>query len=117
MTVRRIVANLEARDPAALRAFYSELFELDVAMDLGWVVTLAGGEPAPVQLNLLAPERDSSPVPHLSIEVDDVDALHARARELGVSIEKEPTDEPWGVRRCFLRDPDGRLLNVLCHRS
>jgi len=46
-----------------------------------------------------------------------VDTLHARAQDLGVPIEQEPTDEPWGVRRCLLRDPDGRLLNVLSHRS
>lgn len=124
MTVRRIVANLESRDPAALRAFYTELFGLDVAMDLGWVVTLAGEDPAPVQLNLLdsdpdpeAPGAAPGPVPHLSIEVDDVDAVHARAQDLGVPIEMGLTDEPWGVRRCFLRDPDGRLLNVLSHRS
>jgi catechol 2,3-dioxygenase-like lactoylglutathione lyase family enzyme len=47
MTVLRIVANLEARDPEAGRAFYSELLGLDLVMDHGWILTFASGEQAP----------------------------------------------------------------------
>jgi catechol 2,3-dioxygenase-like lactoylglutathione lyase family enzyme len=86
-------------------------------MDLGRVVTLAGADAAPLQLNLVAEPGARGPVPDLSIEVGDVDALDARAQDLGMPIEGKLADEPWGVRRCFLRDPAGRLLGVLSHRS
>ena len=33
----------------------------------------------------------------------------------GLPIEYALRDEPWGVRRFFLRDPLGRLLNILSH--
>jgi uncharacterized glyoxalase superfamily protein PhnB len=57
-----------------------------------------------------------SPVqPDVSIEVDDVDAMHAAAQRLGYEIVHPLTDEPWGVRRFFVRDPTGRVVNVLSH--
>jgi uncharacterized glyoxalase superfamily protein PhnB len=48
--------------------------------------------------------------------VDDVDAAHAAALRAGAAIVHPLTDEPWGVRRFFLRTPDGHVLNVLSHR-
>lgn len=117
MTVRRIVADLNTKALPELRAFYVELLELDVAMDMGWVVTLAGSHQAPVQLTLVDEAAAHGPTPALSIEVDDVDATFARARAMALPIEQELTDEPWGVRRFFVRDPEGRLLNILSHRS
>ncbi len=56
-------------------------------------------------------------MPDLSIEVDDLDAVLARVAEAGLTIAYGPTREPWGVRRFFLRDPCGRLLNVLQHET
>ncbi|MGI9394685.1 MAG: VOC family protein [Boseongicola sp.] len=49
------------------------------------------------------------------MEVDDVDAVYQRAKDLRLSIEYELTDEPWGVRRFYVSDPTGKLLNVLAH--
>lgn len=51
----------------------------------------------------------------MSIEVDDVDAAYARAKGIGAEIVHPLTDEPWGVRRFFVRDPDGHVINVLSH--
>jgi uncharacterized glyoxalase superfamily protein PhnB len=45
---------------------------------------------------------------------DEVDALHARAVELGYEIAREPTDEPWGMREFHLRHPDGHTFRVSC---
>ncbi len=56
-------------------------------------------------------------MPDISIEVDDLDAVLRRAAAAGLSIEYGPTDEPWGVRRFYLRDPFGRLINILVHRE
>jgi uncharacterized glyoxalase superfamily protein PhnB len=54
-------------------------------------------------------------VPATSIEVDDVDACYAAAVRTGAAIVHPLTDEPWGVRRFFVRDPDGNVINVLSH--
>ncbi|WP_209021541.1 VOC family protein, partial [Proteus mirabilis] len=54
-------------------------------------------------------------VPDLSIEVDDLQQVLERMRKAGIALEYGPVDEPWGVRRFFVRDPFGRLLNILVH--
>ena len=48
-------------------------------------------------------------------EVDDLDATYQRAQEMGLTIDYELTTEPWGVRRFYVRDPAGKLLNILSH--
>ena len=49
----------------------------------------------------------------LIFEVGDVDAEVDRIRQMGVKIEKEPTNFPdWGYRGAFLRDPDGTLIEL-----
>ena len=102
--------------PEEGKAFYQELFGLKVVMDQGWIVTLAGDVAAPVQISLASEGGSGTPVPDVSIEVDDVDDVHARAQEMGAEITYPLTDEPWGVRRFFVRDPAGKILNVLAHR-
>lgn len=115
MTVRRIVANIEAGPVETVRDFYRALFGLEIVMDLGWIATLASGETAPVQISVASEGGSGAPVPALSIEVEDVDAVYRAARAQGCEIPYDLTDEPWGVRRFFLRDPAGTLVNVLSH--
>ena len=115
MTVRRIVANLAAADPAPVRAFYEQLLDLEVVMDHGWIVTLASQASAAPQLSIASEGGSGTPVPDLSIEVDDVDATYRRALAAGLEIVYGIADEPWGVRRFYLRDPLGRLVNILSH--
>lgn len=115
MTVRRIVANLAAADPPAVAGFYAELLGLETVMDMGWIVTLAADTEARPQFSLMQEGGSGTPVPDLSIEVDDVDAVLDRALSMGVEITYGPADEPWGVRRFFVRDPTGRLVNILQH--
>lgn len=114
--VRRIVPNLPTDDIAAARTFYSSLLGLTVAMDLEWVATLASPSEPAAQLNLIAmSQKQPAPVPDMSIEVADVDAVHADAVASGHEIVYPVTGEPWGVRRFFVRDPDGRVVNVVSH--
>ena len=115
MAVKRIVADIATESIDEVRSFYADLFDLETVMDQGWIVTLASGAKAPVQISLASEGGSGAPVPDLSIEVDDVDGVYARARRLGHEIAYELTDEPWGVRRFFLRDPAGKLVNVLSH--
>jgi lactoylglutathione lyase len=116
MTVRRIVANLAAEDPSATAAFYEGLLGLPRVMDLDFIVTLAApGSTQPPQLSLARDGGAGWPLPHLSIEVDDLDAVLARAGAAGAEVTHGPRREAWGVRRFYLRDPDGRLVNILQH--
>ena len=116
MTVRRIVPNIATGSIAAVRDFYAALFDLAVVMDHGWIVTLAEDGAAMPQIGIASEGGSGTPVPALSIEVDDVDARYARAVAMGAPIAYPITDEPWGVRRFFVRDPAGTLVNVLAHR-
>jgi uncharacterized glyoxalase superfamily protein PhnB len=52
----------------------------------------------------------------MSVEVDDVEAAYAAVRDSGAEIVHPLQDEEWGVRRFFVRDPNGRVVNVLSHR-
>jgi catechol 2,3-dioxygenase-like lactoylglutathione lyase family enzyme len=48
----------------------------------------------------------------MSIWVDDVDAVHQRCVTECLDITHPPTDEPWGVRECHVRHPDGHVLRI-----
>ncbi|MBY4947346.1 VOC family protein [Cupriavidus respiraculi] len=115
MTVRRIVANLPAADPNAARAFYQSLLGLEVIMDHGWLLTFGGDGTARPQVSIASEGGSGTPVPALSIEVDDVDDVYRRACDGGLDIRYALTDEPWGVRRFFVCDPFGNVINVLSH--
>jgi len=115
MKVKRIVANIETPDVAAARGFYGELLGLDLLMDHGWIATYGSRAPMSVQISFASQGGSGTPVPDLSIEVDDLDAALERMRGAGVSIEYGPVDEPWGVRRFYVRDPFGKLVNILVH--
>lgn len=116
MAVRRIVPNIAADRPEAARAFYGEALGLGVAMDLGWIVTYAAEASAAPQLSIAAEGGSGTPVPDLSVEVDDLASVLRAMRAGGFPIEYGPVTEPWGVTRFFVRDPFGRLVNVLQHR-
>lgn len=116
MAVLRIVANLASPDPAKSRAFYEDFLGLNVAMDLGWIVTFAAPATKGVpQVSVASEGGSGTDLPDLSIEVDDVDAAWARAAELGIPVVYPLTDEPWGVRRFFVKDPNGKIVNILGH--
>jgi catechol 2,3-dioxygenase-like lactoylglutathione lyase family enzyme len=116
MPVRRIVPDVHAQDPGASRAFYVDVLGLEVAMDLGWVVTFAAPGNPTAQISVMRDDASASVQPDVSIEVDDVDAVHAAAQRLGYEIVHPLTEEPWGVRRFFVRDPNGKIVNILSHR-
>ncbi|CAM5766967.1 VOC family protein [Bosea minatitlanensis] len=116
MTVKRIVVNMLTAEPERAKPFYGGLFDMHPVMDHGWIrICAAEGDPAGPQLGFASEGGSGAPVPDLSIEVDDLEAVLARVAAAGLAIEYGPADEPWGVRRFFLRDPFGRLVNVLAH--
>ena len=115
MVVKRIVANIATPDVPGVKHCYVDLFGMDVAMAFGWITTLTSEQRAGCQISVASEGGSGTDVPDLSIEVDDVDTVYARAKALGHAIEYGITDEPWGVRRFYLRDPTGKVLNILSH--
>ncbi len=116
MAVRRIVANIAAQSIDEARAFYADILGLRLAMDLGWIATFAAEGPGvPPQISIATEGGSGAPVPDLSIEVDDLEEIHQRVVAAGVPIVYGPAREPWGVRRFYVRDPYGRLINILAH--
>ena len=115
MQVKRIVANLQTPDLTPLRAFYQEVLGLDLLMDQSWIQTYGSSTQMRVQVSFATEGGSGTAVPDLSIEVDDVHVAFGRMVAAGFAIEYGPVDEPWGVRRFFVRDPVGKLVNVLAH--
>jgi catechol 2,3-dioxygenase-like lactoylglutathione lyase family enzyme len=114
MTASRAVPNIRSDRPEETRDFFVKLLGFEVAMDIGWVVTVTSPANPSAQVNIIGNEDPSAP--GISVEVPDVDAAHARAVELGLEIAYPLRDEPWGVRRFMLREPSGTVVNVLAHR-
>jgi catechol 2,3-dioxygenase-like lactoylglutathione lyase family enzyme len=116
MAVKRIVTNIASPQVDAARSFYGAVLGLEVVMDLGWILTFAAQDArgAP-QISIASEGGSGTPVPDLSIEVDNLEEVHQRVIAAGLSIEYGPTQEPWGVTRFYVRDPFGRLVNILAH--
>jgi catechol 2,3-dioxygenase-like lactoylglutathione lyase family enzyme len=115
MTVSRAVPNIRSDRPAETRDFFVDLLGFEVVMDLGWVVTVASPTNPSVQVTIIG--NDDLAAPGISVGVADVDAVHAKAVEQGLTIVYPLRDEEWGVRRFMLREPSGTVVNVVSHRS
>lgn len=115
MKVKRIVANFKTLDPKRARTFYQDVLGLDLLMDHGWIQTLGSPDEMTIQVSFATEGGSGTPVPDLSIEVDDLEAAIEGMSAAGFAIEYGPVDEPWGVRRFFVRDPFGKLVNILAH--
>ncbi len=117
MRSNRIIANLRVADLGAAKSFYTDYLELtDEEFNLGWVARYTAPDTgAQVQLvtrDATAPEDSAA-----SVQVDDVEAAYERAQERGYEIVHPLTTESWGVRRFFVRAPDGNVLNIVGHAS
>jgi catechol 2,3-dioxygenase-like lactoylglutathione lyase family enzyme len=117
MTVKRIVPNIAAERIADAKAFYGEILGLNIIMNHGWIVTFAAETRAAPQISIAIEGGSGTAVPDISIEVDNLDEIHQRLVAAGLTIEYGPKLEPWGVRRLYVRDPFGRLVNILAHES
>lgn len=116
--IKRIISYADGHDLAASRTFYVEVFGLDVAMD-DPVLGLQSSDDPSAQV-LIPPHGMENPVPRFGIDVGTpaaVDAAHAEAIRRGSPVVYPLTDEPWGVRRFFVEDPSGTVINVLAHLS
>ena len=117
MAVKRIVANVAAERIDAAKAFCGGALGMAVVMDLGWIMTFAAEDSAAPQISVATEGGSGTAVPDISIEVDDFAEVHRKMRAGGFHIDYGPITEPWGVRRFYVRDPFGRLVNILEHRQ
>jgi catechol 2,3-dioxygenase-like lactoylglutathione lyase family enzyme len=116
MAVLRIVANFAAADPQMARSFYERLLGLDIVMDHGWILTFASEGSERPQVSVASEGGSGTAVPELSVEVDNVDEIYERAQAEGFEIVYPLSTEPWGVRRFHVRDPLGKVINILSHK-
>ncbi|WP_292895972.1 MULTISPECIES: VOC family protein [unclassified Nitratireductor] len=116
MKVKRIVANIASDQIDKAKQFYADVLGLDILMDQGWIATYGAQEKMSLQVSVMSQGGSDTPVPDLSIEVDDLDEALERVRKAGYPVEYGPAVEPWGVRRFYTRDPFGKLVNILVHR-
>ncbi len=118
MAISRIVPYADGTDISASKDFYVEVLGLEVAME-DPVLGLGSPENPTAQV-IIPPAGMEDPQPHFGVDVGDraaVDAAHAAVLERGLRIVYPLTDEPWGVRRFFVEDPGGTIVNVLAHLS
>ena len=113
--VKRIVSNIKTSKLASAKRFYGEVLGLEILMDQGWIVTYGTSTRSFTQISFMRQGGSGTPVPDLSIEVDDVGEAFARMKKAKFKIVSPLTSEPWGVRRFFVRDPFRRIVNILQH--
>jgi len=120
LSYTRIVTD----DVPALAAFYETLLGAsadgspETAADYVQVATAGGATLAICSHRAVerhSPGATEPGINHsviLDVEVDDVDAEHARLQPLVREWVLPPTDQPWGNRAALLRDPDGNIVNL-----
>ncbi|SDK07800.1 Glyoxalase-like domain-containing protein [Actinopolyspora mzabensis] len=115
MSIRRAMPDIRSEAMEESREFYG-LMGFEEVMNLGWVMTLASPSNPTAQVTFMTHDETAPVVPDMSVEVEDVDAVHARMVENGAEIVHPLRNEEWGVRRFFVRDPNGRVVNVVSHK-
>lgn len=115
MRVIRVTADLTVSDLEEGWDFYTDYLGLD-REDLGldWVtrfVVPSSGE----HIQLVSRDATAPENPLLTVKVDDVEEAYAQARQRGYEVVHPLTTEPWGIRRFFVRAPDGTVLNIAQH--
>lgn len=119
MTIPRIVPYLESADFDAVKAFYVGVLGLEVAMEEpgSSFLGLASPDNRSAQI-VVAAEGVESPQPQMGIDLgspEAVDVAHETAVRDGLDVVYPLTDEPWGIRRFFVKDPTGAVVSVLAH--
>ena len=115
MRINRVVANIETSDVDRADTFYHDVLGPERVMDHWWIRTYGSNSKMTVQVSFASEGGSGTPVPVLSIEVDDIETALRRVKKAGIPIEYGPKSEPWGVRRFYVRDPFGKLINILQH--
>lgn len=109
---------LMSQGVAAAAAFYRDFIGFETTYDSDWYVSLRLGS---FELGLVAGDHETIPELHraaprgviLNLEVDDVDAVHARFVAAGLTPVLELRTEDFGQRHFMIVGPDAVLLDVI----
>ena len=117
MRVIRIMPNLRVADIDAAKCFYTGFLGLsNEEFNMGWVARYTSPDTG-ANVQLVTRDATAAEDSVISIHTPDVEAAYEEAQELGYEIVKPITTEPWGVRRFFVRAPDGNVINIVNHRD
>ena len=111
-----IVANRRVTDIEAAREFWVDFVGLRVeTLGLDWVTRLTDAD-GRAQVQLVTADATAPVDSDLSVLVGDaIEDAWAEAQARGLDIVHPLTTEDWGVRRFFVRSPDGTVLNIVSH--
>jgi catechol 2,3-dioxygenase-like lactoylglutathione lyase family enzyme len=117
MRATRIMANLRVPDVEEAKRFYTDYLGLSTEdFNKGWVARYTSPD-AKAFVQLVTRDATAPADSVISVHTDDVERAYEEAQELGYEIVHPITTEPWGVRRFFVRAPDGNVLNIVNHRD
>lgn len=113
MAIRSVRPNLEVADLDETIRFFGDLLGLGVLSQVEGPTPYALlGENEAVLGAVQLDEIAVAEIVTVYIEVDDLDAVHQRAVETGLSLAQPPTTHPWGQRDLVAVHPDGHLVGV-----
>jgi predicted enzyme related to lactoylglutathione lyase len=117
MHATSIMANLRVADIEAAKSFYTGYLGLSTEeFNMGWVARYTSPDTG-ANVQLVTRDASAPADSAISVHTDDVDGAYAEALDLGYEIVHPMTTEPWGVRRFFVRAPDGTVINIVNHRD
>jgi predicted enzyme related to lactoylglutathione lyase len=117
MRATRIMANLRVADVDTAKSFYTDYLGLSTEeFNMGWVARYTSPDTG-ANVQLVTHDATAPEDPVISVHTDDVDSAYEEAQRLGFEIVQPITTEPWGVRRFFIRAPDGNVINIVRHRD
>jgi predicted enzyme related to lactoylglutathione lyase len=117
MRVIRIMADLRVADVEAAKSFYTDYLGLSTEeFNMGWVARYTSPDTM-TRVQLVTRDASAPEDPVISVHTPDIEDAYAEAQELGYEIVHPITTEPWGVRRFFVRAPDGNVINIVSHRD
>jgi catechol 2,3-dioxygenase-like lactoylglutathione lyase family enzyme len=118
-------------DPEAALAFYRDVLGFEVRLDVGsghmrWITVGPVGQPTSIVLHPPAvdpgiTEEERRTITEMMakgtygsilLASSDLDGTFDKIQAADVEIVQEPTDQPYGVRDCALRDPAGNLVRI-----
>jgi catechol 2,3-dioxygenase-like lactoylglutathione lyase family enzyme len=125
-------AFLPQDDPEKAKAFYGDTLGMEIRNDVGygdmhWITVGPPDQPG-TSIVLYPPGADPGVTDDerrtiaemmakgtfamLTLATPDLDATFEKLQASDVEIVQEPTDQPYGVRDCAVRDPAGNLLRI-----
>jgi predicted enzyme related to lactoylglutathione lyase len=117
MQATKIFANLRVADIEAAKGFYTDYLGLtNEEFNMGWVARYSSAD-AGARLQLVTGDATAAEDSVISVCTDDIDAAYAEAQRLGYDIVHPLTTEAWGLRRFFVRAPDGNVINIVNHHD